>query len=219
MEYGGILGALVGFVLVIGLQSYLVRSARSRAKEKGTNRDIKFMDLIITSEDDRYSLSRFQMYIWTVFVIIGFAAVLLANLKIPEIPEALYLLMGVNLAAAVTSTGITTWKGEVRKKPEGKPDFVKDIFFETEDSLDLPRTQMFAWTIISILSFIFMIIKTFADGKPSLPDIPLGMVALMGISHGAYLGTKAVTKEKEEVTTIGGNPAVSQPVGETPKKG
>jgi len=196
MEFRGFLGALIAFALLLALQSYLVKYARSHAAEKGTKRDVKFMDLIITSEDERYSLSRFQMYLWTVFVIIGFAAVFLATLKFPEIPQNLYLLMGVNLAAAVTSTAITTWKGEVKKRPEGRPDFVKDIFFETEDSLDLPRTQMFAWTIVSLLAFIILLVKTFVDGKPSLPDIPIGLVALMGVSHGAYLGTKAATKKE-----------------------
>ncbi len=73
MEFRGLLGALIAFVLLLALQSYLVKYARSRATEKGTKRDVKFMDLIITSEDERYSLSRFQMYLWTVFVIIGFA--------------------------------------------------------------------------------------------------------------------------------------------------
>jgi hypothetical protein len=125
---------------------------------------------------------------------IGFGAIFMANYKIPEIPERLYLLMGVNLAAAVTSTAITTWKGVIQVA--GEPNFVKDIFFESEGSLDLPRTQMFGWTIISILMFSVMLLKSFADGSPSLPDIPTGLVVLMGASHGAYLGTKAATKQK-----------------------
>jgi hypothetical protein len=198
MEFRGFLGALIAFVLLIALQSYLVKSARRRAAETTKKRVAKFMDLIITSEDERYSLSRLQMYLWTFFVIIGFLAVFLSILKIPEIPQNLCLLMGVNLAASVTSTAITTWRRE--KKHKGQPDFVKDIFFENEDSLDLPRTQMFAWTIVSLLVFVIMLIKTCIDGKPSLPDIPIGLVAVMGLSHGAYLGVKKQQQEKEEAT-------------------
>jgi hypothetical protein len=145
------------------------------------------------------------MYLWTLVVVIGYAAVFLSNFKTPDfkmldIPQNLYLLMGVNLAAAVTSTAIATRNGV--KKPVGQPDFVKDIFFESEkNSLDLPRVQMFVWTIVSLCYFAIMLIQKFAEhgAEPSLPDIPTGLVVLMGVSHGAYLGAKAATK-KEEAT-------------------
>jgi uncharacterized membrane protein YfcA len=200
----GFLGALITFVFLLALQTYLVRSARRRAAGTAEKRVVKFMDLIITSEDERYSLSRLQMYLWTVVVVIGYAAVFLSMFKASDIPQNLYLLMGVNLAASVTSTAIATRNGV--KKPVGKPDFVKDIFFESEkSSLDLPRTQMFIWTIVSLCYFAIMLIQKFVKPgvEPSLPDIPTGLVVLMGVSHGAYLGAKATEKKGEEAAKPG----------------
>lgn len=188
----GFLGTLIAFVFLLVLQTYLITSARKRAA--GT-RNVRFWDLIITSEDENYSLSRLQMYLWTVVVVIGFAAVFLSTLGFPTIHENLYLLMGVNLAASVTSTAIFLAKKNGVRMPLDQPDFVKDIFFESKKiSLDLPRTQMFVWTVVSLCFFAIKLIQSFKVGNPELPDIPLGLVVLMGVSHGAYIGTKATEK-------------------------
>ena len=190
--FRGFWGALIVFLFLLALQTYLFKSAKRRAA--GT-RDVKFWDLIITSEDENYSISRFQMYLWTVVVVIGFAAVFLSTFGYPDIPQNLYLLMGVNLTASVTSTAIAARNGV--KMPVDQPNFVKDIFFESKKiSLDLPRTQMFVWTIVSLCYFAIKLIQSFINRTPSLPDIPSGLVVLMGVSHGAYLGTKATEKKE-----------------------
>src|SRR5205823_736706 len=132
------------------------------------------------------------------------------------IPQTLYLLMGVNLGAAVASTAITTVKASAAQMgaaanvvppiaPPAKPtptvtppNFVRDIFFEAgiPGSLDLPRTQMFLWTIVTIVTYLVLFGRHFhpapvVDGFPLMPDVPTGMLALMGVSQGAYLGAKA----------------------------
>jgi hypothetical protein len=196
-----LLGALIAFVLLATLQSYLVHAARKRAKKEDSRRDIRFWDLVITSEDERYSLSRLQLYLWTIFVIIGYAAVCFAGRAFQTIPPNLSLLIGINVAATVASTGIAYWGEVVMQKSVKGPDFVKDIFFETETSLDLPRTQMFIWTMVSLTVFTVALVETIRMGEPKLPEIPRGLVILMGLSHGAYLGTKAATQiEKQKET-------------------
>jgi uncharacterized membrane protein len=192
----GFLGALIAFVLLLALQSYLIKSGRKRAA--GT-RVVRFWDMIITSEDENYSLSRLQMYLWTVVVVIGFVAVFVSTRDWPTIRQNLYLLMGVNFAASVTSTGVFLAKKNEVEIPPDQPDFVKDIFFERKKvSLDLPRTQMFVWTIVSLCFFAIKLIQSFVVGTPRLPDIPFGLVVLMGVSHGAYIATKATEKEDEK---------------------
>jgi Ca2+/Na+ antiporter len=191
----GIWGAAIAFIIIMLVQIILVKTARGRAKnEDGSyKREVRFMDLIVTCEDESYSLSRLQMYLWTIIIIMGFSAVFMANsTAIPDIHQNLYLLMGVSLASSVAATAINTIQNKPKDKLK-KPDFIKDIFFESDDSLDLPRTQMFIWTIISMLAFVVMVVSSF-NTKPVLPDIPTGLVALMGLSQGAYLGGKAATK-------------------------
>lgn len=197
----GLIGAAIGIVFILFIQTALVRAARRKTVGR---RDVGFMDIIVTAEDEKYSLSRFQMYLWTVLILVAFIAAALAKLDLPNIPSNLYILMGINLAAAVGSTAIHTAK--TAKPPAtptttapasgGKPNFVADVFFESggKASVDLPRTQMFVWTIIIAVSFIVLSINEFRIGNPILPDVPTGVLALMGISHGAYLGSKAAEK-------------------------
>ncbi len=199
MEHRGLWGGFLALLFLISLQSLLVAIVR-RWAAKTSGRIVWPMDLIITREDEKYSLSRLQFYLWTGSVVIGFCAVFMATYKIPDIPQNLYLLMGVNLSATVFSTAIALGKGAGNTKIAQKntPSFVKDIFFEGEDSLDLPRTQMFVWTVVSLLAFSVMLYKAFRDGVPALPDIPLGLVVLMGLSHGTYLGVKAAKPKEQE---------------------
>ncbi len=197
MEYGPIIGSVGAFLILFIFQLLLVHEARIRAQKLDKPNKVKLMDLIVTSDDGRYSISRLQMYLWTFAVVIGFGAIFMYGYKytIPDIPGTLYMLMGVNLAATVTSTAINTARNEKVSKVE--PDFWRDIFFESEDSLDLPRTQMFVWTIISLCVFFFKLYQLLtADNLQFLPDIPTGLVVLMGVSHGAYLGTKAAAKKQ-----------------------
>lgn len=223
----GLAGAGFASVLILIFQIALVKAARKGAKTQQSNRNVKFMDLIITNEDNSYSLSRLQIYFWTVVIMAGFSAVFWATGEVPDIPTNLYLLMGVNATATVAATALNTIQttGPMVKSVGKEPDFIRDIFFNAPDSIDLPRTQMFMWTIVSLVVFLVSLGMMFNNGnfttspsppvaiqnatplfgttsqpnpaspinkaKPSLPEIPLGLVLLMGISHGAYLGAKA----------------------------
>jgi len=44
------------------------------------------------------------------------------------------------------------------------------------------------------------VIERYRQGLPSLPNIPEGLIVLMGISHGAYLGTKAAEMTYDSVS-------------------
>lgn len=62
------------------------------------------------------------------------------------------------------------------------------------DQVDISKVQMFFFTIISALSYVvtlFYMLDTI-DVPPSLPVLPDGLIALLTISHGAYLTNKTV---------------------------
>lgn len=147
------------------------------------------LDLIITSEDNRVSLSRLQFWLWLVVVIISWGAVSWTTRRLHPVPENLYILMGVNVASTVAASAITVVKGISQKAD--KPRFFTDVFLDSRRTLDLPRIQMFVWTIITIVGYLIVLVEHYYQGLPSLPVIPEGLIVLMGISHGAYLGSKA----------------------------
>lgn len=174
------------------------------------------MDLIITSDDKRYSLSRFQMYIWTVTILVLWVGVSVSEGKLAKVDNTLWLLMGFNAATATAATVIATkdksqppdvtsaapLAGIIGPKPSSigsspGPWFFRDIFLDSKDTLDLPRVQMFVWTVAILILFIVNTVKTFwpdAHGHCQLATIDEGILGLMGISQGGYIFVKAAEK-------------------------
>jgi hypothetical protein len=186
----GALGAVIAAAFLWGLQRFLITQANKTRDNK-----LNFFDLIVTSEDNRWSLSRFQIYIWTVWVVIAFAQVAFATFSFPIIPENLAILMGINGTTAVLSTAITDPQKHAKVD---NPNFFKDIFLDAEGTLDLPRTQMFIWTLVIFAIHIIIFWKGYlsSNSKPTIPEVSGGLLILMGVSNGAYLGVKAATEKK-----------------------
>jgi hypothetical protein len=68
---------------------------------------------------------------------------------------------------------------------------------------DLSKVQMFFFTIVSAVIFLgaadakFTYMKSIGD-KLLIPQLPEALISLMGISHAAYLGNKAVTRTQSQ---------------------
>lgn len=62
--------------------------------------------------------------------------------------------------------------------------------------VDLANVQMFYFTIISLVAFTVIVVRALVVGRDlnALPQLPDGVVALLGISHAGYLAGKTVTK-------------------------
>jgi hypothetical protein len=198
----GWIGVLIAVIFLFVIQEYLVKKAnefREHHKDNEHHKDkLTLFDLIVTSEDNRFSLSRFQIYVWTVWVVIAFAAIAFYTCSFPTIPSNLAILMGINGLTAVLSTAITDPEKIKTKQRSPSPSFYKDIFLDKNETLDLPRTQMFIWTIIILTTHIFVFWHGYYTVKspslPTLPDVDSGLLILMGVSNGAYLGVKATDK-------------------------
>ena len=198
-------GATITILLLFAFQALLVHLAR-----KGfPKRTVSFWDVIVTTEDEKYSLSRFQFYLWFVVILISYGAISFAKGQLANITEGLYLLMGVNTASAVASTAITFTKGTFR--PGRSPNFFTDLFLDTKNSIDLPRTQMFVWTIVLGVGYVLWVIRLIHEAtdpvKLTFPELENGLVVLMGISHSAYLGAKAVEASTDVSSIQSGQPA------------
>lgn len=192
----GLLGGLFTLLALALFQNRLVSSARK------TNPNIRYWDLIVTSEDNRYSLSRLQFYLLFVVIAISYAAACSASGTLSDIPPNLYILMGINAASAVTATAITLNTGTLTKgQVAGAPNWFRDIFLDSQNTLDLPRTQMFAWTLVILIGYLVVLASHFRHRQFTLPVLPEGLLVLMGISQGAYLGSKAVEDTGKKQTS------------------
>ena len=66
--------------------------------------------------------------------------------------------------------------------------------------IDMSKVQMFFFTLIAVIAYAVNIYQYMVDNTPetltTFPALAPGLVAVLGISHAAYLGNKSVDKTK-----------------------
>jgi hypothetical protein len=143
----------------------------------------------------------------------------MASLKgdfLGDIPTNLIALMGISYGSAVTASSTRALQSSGKSPYKGKPRAWGLLSSESDPKqLSLPKLQMFFWTIVAVLIYVVIIANYFQVGNASLPDPGTGLVALMGISHGAYLGNKFSDNPQEsgqiaEFTVSQGSKLISQ---------
>lgn len=137
-------------------------------------------------ENGRYSLARTQILIWTV----GIGAMVLfyglVRLTVPTIPETLLALMAMSLL-----TGGVTYVSPASPSAAPARDLAEarlsDLVLDFSPAapqgvVSIARAQMLFWTLLVALLFV---VKSALDG--ALWDVPVQLVALMGISQAGYV--------------------------------
>jgi hypothetical protein len=132
---------------------------------------------------------------------------------LPQIPVNLLILMGLSVATASGSKGITVsylQKGEIPQEDKG------NVFENREGVTDLTKVQMLIWTLIAVVIYVvgftsFIGAKCYlpADAREerglpnepyqcpegfALPDIDGALLVLMGVSQGGYVAGKLVSR-------------------------
>lgn len=166
--------------------------------------------LLIDSRN-KFSSSRLQIILWTVVVlstvisVVGFNVVSKAAEPIGfTIPGNILAVLGISVGALAGSSLVKS-----AKKPEINLDIKKSFseanvrnLIEAEDDksdvpgLDVSKVQMLAFTFVAVAAYAYVVLAWFVDAKvaedlASFPDFSEGMLGLIAISHGGYLGYKA----------------------------
>lgn len=105
--------------------------------------------------------------------------------------------------------GSVTNKGQVIVNRSPDQARLSDMFTGEETGnaahLDMPRIQMFFFTLIVALAYCVAIGKMFASiidaNFEALPELDQSMTALLGISHSGYLVSKGSSHSQEELPT------------------
>lgn len=183
----------------------------------------RYMGLFIDARNVM-SLSRIQMFAWTVLVLSAFVAGAFWNVNhgVPNpigsitFDYNLLVLMGISTTSLVasplilsvkeTSTANTT-TAAIYTRSNFQQATWEDLFTGeangNAEHLDLSRLQMFFFTVVVLVVYWVVLRSAFGQieapgGVPrvtSLPSLPEGVLWLVGISHGGYLSMKAVTQK------------------------
>jgi hypothetical protein len=105
-----------------------------------------------------------------------------------------------------TNGSFTAAQGVMYKNKDLSDANVGDMFQGDEladaHTTDLSKVQMFFFTIVSAVVFLGTADAMFTNmksiGDVLIPQLPENLIALMGISHAAYLSNKAVTRTQSQ---------------------
>jgi hypothetical protein len=161
---------------------------------------------VFIDERNKVSMSRLQMATWTVVVISGFFVMALMRLKagtdqiIAPIPDQLLVLLGIGTGSLVASPVIkTSNRSTLHSNSTSQEARFTDVF-KTErigekGLLDLPKVQMFFFTVVAVFVYCAMLWKMFTGQSGyylEFPPLTEKLLWLLGISHAGYLTGKAV---------------------------
>jgi hypothetical protein len=155
------------------------------------------------SPDGFYSVSRFQVFVWTVVIVVSYAYLYFRMGPEVVLPDSIWYLMGISIGSLGIATGIAMTKqrnlggGVAPAGGAGAGGALPRIgwlasMLSDDGNPSLARWQMFVWTVATAAIFLR---QTFATN--TLWEVPTGLLVLMGISHGGYLLDKGVTPKKE----------------------
>jgi len=142
-----------------------------------------------------YSLARVQLALWTFSVIIAFLLLWVVNGKTNGIiPTTILGFLGMSVATTLGGSLIDTTQAKA-------PDTVvaasrglwRDILSDGT-AITLHRLQLVLWLLLVVTLFWADLIQQVRTGKGvlAMPDFNASLLALMGITHGTYLGMKTL---------------------------
>jgi hypothetical protein len=180
---------------------------------------------------NRISLSRLQLFVWLVIVGCAFAVEVAHNfhVKAPDpggvtVPKELGLVMGLATTSFVASPAILSLKvrsGRLQRHRSGDDARWSDLFRGEEPgiarSADPAKVQQFLVTFMLAVIYLAALWRDLAGpvsdaALGGLPGIGEGGLVLLGVSHAAYLGSKAAPQTPQgtpNVSTAPQPPAAS----------
>jgi hypothetical protein len=165
---------------------------------------------LLIGADGRFSTSQTTAALWTVALGFALAYLLLRDpfgapnsdfaKSFKQLDTVYLLLLGVPYSALIVSRGITTAKVDNARlqKVTATESRLRDIFTDDDGHPALTDTQ---YAFFNVLALVYFVVA-FAGSPTKLPDLPLGLVALTGVSGLAYTGTKAVASNAPAISTI-----------------
>jgi hypothetical protein len=168
---------------------------------------------VLIDSRGRYSLSQFQLVLWTLVLLSLIAGVFWGRLLGDAeggalnftIPSEVLMVLGINLGSTTLAKAIKTSKDTTRPETvaasdERDPPRFQQVFLLEEGEMadkvvDVTKLQKFAVTLILLVAYVALAITTIDAAASisdirSLPGFAATFVTLLGLSHAGYLGGK-----------------------------
>ena len=158
---------------------------------------------VLVDKRNVISLSRLQLVIWTTIVVSGILTSAVVNVVagapdplVLNIPPEIWALLGISGTSFVATPLILDRDPTTVSTNDAQQWAWADIFLgdktDNDDKVDLSKVQQFFFTVIIVAIYMMKLgYNLVMADKVEFPPIDPGFVALLGISHAAYLIHKA----------------------------
>jgi hypothetical protein len=143
-----------------------------------------------------YSLSRTQLFYWTILFVFSYLYICFGTGSLPDIPGSILIILGISIGTTAATKVIENRPGAVvvidpKAKSEG---WFMDILSDGT-SINIQRFQNVIFNLVFGIIFIQRTVTT--NVLPAFDD---NVLLLLGISSGAYAGLKLTEPTKEQQT-------------------
>lgn len=155
-----------------------------------------------------YSLSRVQLFYWTLVIVYCYLILSSHTEIIPDIPASVITILGISLGTTALGKVIdNNSKDKVAIDPNAKSEGLLNDILSDGTSINIQRFQTVIFNLVFGLVFIQRTLSTW-----KLPAFDDNVLLLLGISSGAYAGLKTTEATKDQ------NKPLPQVATDTPKE-
>ena len=193
MSETGVLLSSIAIFLALGLLVYRLVAKGLRDNFIDGRRFSPFWSFFIDKETNSYSLSKFQLLAFSSVFVFGYLYVFLCRwlvqwqFVLPDVPSSFSGILAISAGTTVAAAGATALRGS---KGAG-PVFPSAADFICTGGQVVPeRFQFFVWTLVACFGFTALLVSQDPATITGFPQIPQGLLYVMGVSAGGYLGGK-----------------------------
>ena len=183
-------------IIIFGILAFIIYRLVARGMRDHVidgQRYSPFYSFFLDKETDTYSLSKFQLLLFSSTFIFGYLYVFLCgwlvqwHFILPDVPASFSGILGMSAGTTIIAAGATSARGS--KGAGGvRPSFAD--FITTGGQVVPERFQYFTWTLIACFGFIALLLSQDPATLSGFPDIPQGLLYVMGVSATGYLAGK-----------------------------
>lgn len=193
MSETGVLLWSIGIFLALGYIIYRLVAAGMRDNVIRGKRYSPFWAFFIDKQTNSYSLSKFQFLLFSSVFVFGYLYVFLCRwlvqwqFVLPDVPSSFTGILAISAGTTLASAGATAARGSKGAGPMGP---TPADFICSGGQVIPERFQFFVWTLVACLGFLALLISQDPATIEKFPSFPEGLLYVMGVSAGGYLGGK-----------------------------
>lgn len=193
MSETGVLLWSIGIFLILAYIIYRFVAAGMRDNVIHGKRYSPFWAFFIDKQTNSYSLSKFQFLSFSSVFVFGYLYVFLCRwlvqwqFALPDVPSSFTGILAISAGTTLAAAGATAARGSKGSGPmlPSAADFI------CSGGQVIPeRFQFFVWTLVACLGFLALLVSQDPATIDGFPSFPQGLLYVMGVSAGGYLGGK-----------------------------